>query len=237
MKNPGLTELATLLDTYLEVERFPEETVNGVYRLSSTPIQRLGLALEPFDSLYALVEDENLDALFLHRPWRIETLRLPPGVGILSYHLPFDEKLAVGYNLPLAERLGLTNLESLGSKKGRPLGMIGNLSAATQLTPALSSLFDGLERVEAAPGAFHQRIAIVGAMTPALVSEAATRGASAYITGAWRERARRAVEGARLDVWIVGHERSELWGLSVLRTIIEGNFSNLEVRLVAPKQA
>jgi putative NIF3 family GTP cyclohydrolase 1 type 2 len=120
----AVADIARFLDGFLAVERFAEDQ-SGMWRPSERPVQRIGLALEPWPGIAAWVERQHLDAVFLHRPWRLPPDALAPDVGVLAYHLAFDEKLTTGYNTRLADALGLTNLEVLGEKDGRPLGMIG----------------------------------------------------------------------------------------------------------------
>ena len=62
---------------------------------SEREVRRLGLALEPPAHV------DGLDALFLHRHWRMRDA----GIGVLASHLPFDERLTIGYNPDLAEAL------------------------------------------------------------------------------------------------------------------------------------
>jgi putative NIF3 family GTP cyclohydrolase 1 type 2 len=50
-------------------------------------------------------------------------------------------------------------------------------------------------------------------MNDVLVREADRRGARLYVTGQWRERAETAVRETGIGVVIVGHRRSEEWGL------------------------
>ena len=72
----GLDGIAAFLNRYFEVETYPDDT-NGVYRSSDRAVKRLGLALEPTPDLYARLEALECDALFLHRPWRLDLSRLP----------------------------------------------------------------------------------------------------------------------------------------------------------------
>ena len=73
----------------------------------------------------------SLGALLLHRPWELDADALPPDVGVLAYQLAFDERLTPGYNPWFAQVLELRDLEVLGRKGGRPLGMIGALEPAS----------------------------------------------------------------------------------------------------------
>lgn len=81
-----LETLAKFLDITLKAEQFAED-VNGVYQHSTQPIHRLGLILEPWAELPDWVRSKQIDALFCHRPWKLELNQLPVAIGILAYHL------------------------------------------------------------------------------------------------------------------------------------------------------
>lgn len=74
-----------------------------------------------------------------------------------------------------------------------------------------------------------RRVAVVGAMTDALVREAADRGAQIYVTGQYRQPAREAVRETGIGVIAVGHRRSEIWGLRALAGVIRERWSMIEV--------
>jgi hypothetical protein len=74
-----------------------------------------------------VVLESQIDVLFVHRPWSLPE-RLPGNLGVLAYHLAFDERLTVGFNPLLASSLDITGCEILGLKSGRPVGMIGNIA-------------------------------------------------------------------------------------------------------------
>ncbi len=185
---------------------------------SARPVARLGLALEPWDGLGAWARAERLDAVFLHRPWGLAPGVLPPGTGLLASHRPFDERLTTGFNPALAARLGMTGLEPLGERDGRPLGMLGAVARQPfdDLLARARTEFGGVEAAQPPRGGEVARLAAVNAMTDALVREAAARGADAYLTGVQRVPARAAVAETGIGVVAVGHRRAEEWGLREL---------------------
>ncbi len=175
-------------------------------------VRRLGLSLEP------PARTESLDALFLHRHWGFQDA----GIGVLASHLPFDERLTIGYNPELAEALGLDAVEVLGTK-----GMIGDFAGDfATLVERITAEFGKPEAVE--PGGVVRRVAAVGAMTDALVREAAARGAGAYVTGQMRVPALRAVAETGMAVVAIGHRRSEVWGLHLLARLLRAEWPGLE---------
>lgn len=236
-----INDLADFLQKELSVEKFPETEQGGIYYPSKRPIRRVGLTLEPFSRLYDWVDETQIDALWLHRPWKIDLSSLPSDLGILSHHLPFDEALTVGYNIYLAKQLRATgSLQPIGYKKSaddsgetlpsRPLGMLIDIDPQEfdLLLDRIKTIFDGYDRAEAGYGSGGWqpnscRVAVVGAMTDALVREADEKGAHLYLTGAYRKAGQQAVDDTGIAVIAAGHRRSEEWGMKLLASIIEEN--------------
>lgn len=251
-----LTDIAAFLNGYFGVEDYPGE-VSGIYRPAESPVRRIGLALEAWPELPVWVETQDLDALFLHRPWKFDALldgedketkrqgeeenqsailnpqSIIKNIGVLFYHLPFDEYLTPGDSPRLADALLLSHTEVLGEKEGRPLGMIGDIAPQTFATTLakVEAIFGGYEEALPCVAESVTRIAVVGAMTEALVREAGERGAQAYLTGQFRMPARKIVRELGMGVIAVGHRRSEEWGLRALAGLLRKRFANLEVVL------
>ena len=231
-----LVDLEAFLSNFFLAEQFTDDQ-NGLYRTppdaAQKEIKTLGLALEPPPDMGGWIDQDNLDALWLHRPWKLG--RTPPDVGVLAHHYAFDERLTTGYNPRLAEALGLTGLEVLGHKEGRPLGMIGNVPNATftAFQAQVTAEFGGLAGVYGAADALTKgevtRACVVGAMRPALIYEAAEQGAQVYLTGQYRQGAANAVAETGLRVLELGHERSERWGLGALAKVLQEQFTGLTV--------
>lgn len=234
-----LNDLADFLKTELTVSRYSSTEQGGIYYPSKRPVKRLGLALEPFPKLYEWVQETQLDALWLHRPWQLDLASLPPDLGILSHHLPFDETLTMGYNLRLARQLGaIGDITPFGHKQEktesgkplppRPIGMLLDVAPHEfdYWLDAIKAQFGGYDRAEAGhgPGGWQPtsyRIALVGAMTDELIREAAHRGAQLYLTGAYRKPGQKAVDETGIAVVAVGHRRSEEWGLHTLADLLQ----------------
>ena len=229
---PTLRDLTAFLDRALTADIYEDEQA-GVYLPSEREIKRLGVALEPPADLQAWVKHERLDALFLHRPWRLEKRALPDGVGVLAYHLPFDDHLTLSFNPRLGAALGMGELEVLGVKEARRIGMIGDVEETNvgKIRRMVEETFGGLEHVHLGSLTEITRVAVVGAMNPGLVREASERGAGVYVTGQYRKSAQKAVDETGLSVLEVGHRRSELWGLRALAGILRERWAGLTVVL------
>jgi putative NIF3 family GTP cyclohydrolase 1 type 2 len=226
----SLTALADYLNSYLDSAAIPNDQ-NGIYRPSQRPIQRIGLAIEPWTGITAWVQQEHLDALFLHRPWKLDMQVLPEEIGILAYHLAFDLKLTFGLNYRLADVLQMTNLTPFAFKDGLPLGMIANITSMPMNTfvEHLGETFGVVPTIERYYRETVDRVALVGAMTDTLIREADKQGVDLYITGQFRQPARRAVDETSMTVAVVGHAVGELWGIRTLASVLRERYAELEV--------
>ncbi len=231
---PTLDELVDFLDQLLHADHHPDD-VGGVYVTSTRPIGRVGLALEPWPEIGAWAQAERLDAVFLHRPWQLDAGTLPPGIGVIAYHRAFDERLALAFNLELAAALGMSELEVFGTKDGRPIGMLGEVAQqdVAIYSRRLETVFGGLDRIAAGNRRDVTRVVVAGAMTDALVREAARRKADMYVTGQWRQPAEATVAATGIAVVVTGHRRSEAWGLRQLAQLMEEHWSGLQVILAS----
>ncbi|WP_009633378.1 Nif3-like dinuclear metal center hexameric protein [Synechocystis sp. PCC 7509] len=223
-----LDDIAQFLSNFFRVDRFSNDQ-NGVYIPSERAIARFGLALEPWSELAAWTQQERLDGLFLHRPWQMPTV----DIGVIAYHLAFDESLTIGFNPRLATVLEISNLEVLGEKEGRAIGMIGDIERHSfdKYCDRLNQIFHGCDRVIPGTTGDISRVAVVGAMTDVLVREAKDRGANIYITGQLRQPGKLALAETGISCVAIGHRRSEEWGLRSLSGLLRDRFSQLEVIL------
>lgn len=232
---------------FFNAPAYPAEEQGGIYLSAypdriNQPVYRIGLALEPWPGLADWLTENRIDTLWLHRPWNLDRATLPGNVAVLSHHLPFDEHLTIGYNRSMAEVVGMswTDTEvpqTIGDKQvpgfpARPIGMIG---LGWQLDfegwcNRIRNRFGGYE--EAYPGrqSMPTRIAVVGAMTDALIQEAFDRGAALYITGQYRKGAQKAVDKTGIAVIAVGHRRCEEWGLQRLADHLQAQGLTLRVK-------
>ena len=234
----NLAALQAVLDDLLHAALFANvDDQKGVFLPSERPVHRLGVALEPFPGLNDWLAAGRLDALFLHRPWRLADDQRAAlqrgGIGVLAYHLAFDERLTTGFNPTLAEALAWNPPTLLGEKEGRPLGMLCSLPAArtfAEVDADLSRQFGlSLDKQPPVPDRPVEKVAVVGAMNDALVRQAAEAGAGLYVTGQWRQPARRAVEETGIGVVAVGHQRSEVWGLHALARLLRARLPEIAV--------
>ena len=229
---PTLTDITTYLDAQLDSSRFPDDQ-NGIYRSSPRSVRRIGLAIEPWTDIGKWVREQRLDALFLHRPWRLDPTTLPDDVGVLAYHLAFDLTLTSGYNPRLADALQMRHPTPFAYKDTIPYGMFGDIAptSLSDVATTLSDIFGNAPIIETRYVETVQRLAIVGAMTDKTIREAATHNVDLYITGQFRQPARQAVQETSMNIAIIGHDTGEQWGIRALVGLLRERWAHLEVIL------
>lgn len=232
----SLADLAVAVAEIVDAHSFPDDPP-VVFRDSTRRVRRLGLVLEPVPALADWVDRERVDALFVHRPWGVLEAELADDIGIVASHAGFDHRLTVGFNPGLARDLGIEPIRAFGEKDGRVIGMIGDAAgSADAWVMRINRVFGGCEGVVKGRPEVIRRVAVVGAMTDALVRQAAENGADLYVTGQIRTPARNAVEETGIHVAAVGHTRSEAYGLWRLACGLRDRFPGLET-IVHPSSA
>ena len=232
---PRLADLAACLAPHLDADRYDHEgDPAGVWIASDRPVRRLGLRLDAGRAPYGWLPvgpEEGVDALLVHRPFGLWPARLPAGLGVLAVHRALDDRFAAGHNPALAHALGLALETEPLLRGGSVVGMIGQTGDDyAGVESRLGAAFGGHDATagEAPPGPVG-RVAVVGAMTEALVADAAERGATVYVTGELRKPAEAAVRRTGLRVVAVGQGRSERWGLRHLGGLLAAAWPGLAV--------
>lgn len=229
MTVPVLADLAAALAGPLDAARYEREgDPAGVWIASARPVRRLGLRLEAGREPYDWMPDD-IDALLVHRPFGLWPARLPTGVGVLAVHRALDDLVWTGPALP--EALGLQLDAEPLLRDGATIGHVGQAEGDGATVEArLEAVVGGYEAKEGTPmDGQVERVAVVGAMTEALVHEAAARGARLYVTGQMRKPAAEAVRRTGVRVVAVGQARSERWGLRRLGAHLAEAFPGLAV--------
>ena len=228
---PTVAQVAAHLAGPLDAGRYAREgDPAGVWIGSDRPVRRLGLRLEAGRPPYAWAD--GLDAVLLHRPFGLWPARFPSGVGVLAYHRALDDRLSVGPNPALAHALGLEPEGGPLRRGGEAVGLVGALPSALPFRGVRGRLVDVLGGVAAEVGPAPRevgRVALVGAMTEALVAEAAERGARLYVTGQIRQPGVVAAGAHGVRVIAVGQGRGERWGLRRLGAIVGERWPGVEI--------
>ena len=109
--------------------------------------------------------------------------------------------------------------------------MVGEISPIDfrELRKWLNQEFGGEETTLAGIRNPIRRLAVAGAMTNDLMSQAALLQADAYLTGQWRKDAYPMALTHGLALFATGHYRCEMWGLRALGQVLHQRWENLKV--------
>jgi putative NIF3 family GTP cyclohydrolase 1 type 2 len=101
--------------------------------------------------------------------------------------------------------------------------------------PTLDALAAFLDDVLPGRADAIRRVAVAGAMTDALLREAAARGAELYVTGQVRQPGLRAAAETGMGIVAVGHARGETYGLRLLEGMIGRRFAGEVECVIGPR--
>lgn len=133
----------------------PKSTSHGLAKIQS---RNLVLSLTPTRGFYEAINSRRHAIGFLHRPWTLNRRALRKDTTVFACHASFDEHLTVGWNVALAERLGLDVHDALCVKgykdnPDRKIGLIARFDGGT--TRSVHDLSDILKLEHAGVGGLH----------------------------------------------------------------------------------
>lgn len=196
-------------------------------RASAAPVTHLALALEPGD----LPAELNADALFLHRSRGVGERW--PGLGVLGAHDGFDLHLTTGPNRRLARVLGWRDVRQVEWERASGLIATPVQEDWEALRAALHRELGGEDTSFPPADPRAPRVALMNALRPGLVEQAADLGVTVYLTGQLRPSAVAAARARGVGVIALGHRRTEEWGLRQLARELGAAFPGLEVAVWA----
>jgi len=243
---PTLNELASFLDSTLDIEGVPDYTnaVNGVQVANFGAINGVATAVDfSTDSVNGAINSGarlllvhhgmfwgGVQPLTGHRHSRLWAL-LTHDVAVYSAHLPLDVHREFGNNTLLAKRLGLEASGGFARYKTIEVGLCGTSNIPTRLIAeragALAEEFGG--RLVATPFAPDRMTRKWGVCTGAgadsdTLREASERGLDTLIVGEGPHHT--AVEARELGITVLyaGHYATETLGVRALGEVLAQRF-------------
>lgn len=222
-------------------------------------IDRIVLSITPTPGVYPFIGHTNTHhpprtLCFLHRPWQLDRRAVRGETLVLSSHTSFDENLTVGWNPPLATRLGMVeeNLFCVKGYKGdaeRKIGIVGAISIPRNtIVERIQTEFGQMELIQEGQSEEIHVVAIMNAFNeeevlrvlnlaqernwvPDASFEARGRHVL-YLTGQPRESGMLAATALGLTVACVGHRMTEEWGIRFLAAALRKAFPKVLVEEV-----
>lgn len=222
-------------------------------------IDRIVLSITPTPGVYAYIGQSETHyaprtLCFLHRPWQLDRRAVRGDTLVLSSHTSFDENLTVGWNPPLARRLGMAEedwfcVQGYKGDATRKIGIVGFISTTRQtILQRIQSEFGQTELIQEGQCDEIRVVAIMNAFNEEEVMRVLdmaqergwvpdenfeTRGRHVlYLTGQPRESGILAATALGLTVACVGHKTTEEWGIRFLAAALRNAFPNVPVEEV-----
>lgn len=255
MTTVALDDLATALDAYVDPLGIPDFAPTGLQvrgRQDEAAVRRVALGVSANLGLFAEAAAWGAEAVLVHHGlfWASDDPDNDPtrafderragflrerGMHLFAYHLPLDAHPEVGNNAEIARRLGLAgvahdfgDLPGTEAKVGLTARAEPPLPLEALLTRANRVFGQPTQAIAAGPAEVGTLAIVSGGGTGALY-EAIGRGLDAYLTGEGREWLPAVAREAGINVLVVGHHASEVFGVQALGRWLEDRFG-LETR-------
>ena len=235
------SELVKWLDSYLEIAKIPDGSLNGLQFEGSETVTRIACAV---DSSLATIEaavESGADFLIVHHGWFWKNVQ--PIVGPLAKrvkaaaagnlnlyvsHLPLDAHPEVGNNIQLAKLLSLKNIEPFGLDKNLSLGFQGQLPvplSLQDLADTIQKITGEICLVHAGGNAMVSSIGIISGGAAGFVDQAAKAGLDCFITGEPSHANFPDAFEYGINAIFCGHYESEVFGVKALSIKLEDTFN------------
>lgn len=233
-------ELAKYLEQLLDITRFRDYCPNG---LQVEGKQQIRSIISGVTASLALIEAAlklQADTILVHHGyfWRDENpcivgyrqhrlkLLLQQDINLYAYHLPLDQHPELGNNAQLAERLGLKPDGRFGENDLGWLGTVIDPSVKTlgDLTKMIETKLDRQPLLIGDPEQLLGRIGWCSGAAQGLLQDAATAGASTYLSGEISEQTVHLARATGVAYLACGHHATERYGVEALGNRIASEF-------------
>jgi dinuclear metal center YbgI/SA1388 family protein len=234
-----IIQLSGYLDDLLEIHSISDSpnAHNGLQIQNSGEIKKIGLAVDACSATIQMAVERNCDAMFVHHGlfWggthpirgklfeKVSTM-IRANLGLYSAHLPLDMHPVLGNNKTLADKVGLTKIESFGVYNGIKIGLKGKIARKpiSQLGKDLESSFQSSVKVIGENEV--ESLAIVTGGAGELISQAAKEGLDCYLTGEGaNQHFHEAIEGG-CGLIFAGHYATETGGVQAVGAHLKHKF-------------
>ncbi|MFH0901846.1 MAG: Nif3-like dinuclear metal center hexameric protein [Pseudomonadota bacterium] len=248
-------ELEKYLATYLQVDRYADDGVNGLQIEGKSEIRRIAVAVSVCAEVIAGAAAARADALLVHHgiiwrgDWpltvtgvlrgRIKSL-LDSDCSLFAYHLPLDAHPEVGNNAVAARALGLTGLEPFAEYHGTAIGYRGAMPfpiSRHEFKEKLESYYGHRAFMVAAGTEMLTRIGVVSGGAAREVKYAAALNLDAYVTGEAGEPTTHYCREAGVSFFAMGHYATERIGVRALAAHLESRLGLETIFLEAENEA
>jgi len=233
-------ELVEYLDTYLQIDQFPDMSPNGLQVEGKSRIRHIGYAVDASVETIEAASNAKAEMLIVHHGlwWgrheqivgnmhrRIAAL-IKGTLSLYAAHIPLDAHPEVGNNVELARLVGLTVERGFGLYKGVEIGVLASQSKAVSLKTFVSRITKALgaaPEVLAFGPSEVKRVGIISGGGASEAENAARMGCDTLFTGETSHSAYHMAKEAGVNLVFGGHYATETVGLAALRRHLESRY-------------
>ncbi|MBV9999414.1 MAG: Nif3-like dinuclear metal center hexameric protein [Verrucomicrobia bacterium] len=227
-----LQEVVAFLDGFLnvsEIQDYPN-ALNGLQLENDGRVRKVGAAVDASEPVLRAAVEAQVDLLIVHHGlfwggltrvtgpvYRKFHLAITANLAVYSAHLPLDLHPAVGNNVLLAHRLGLTELKPFFLERGACIGVAAEVRLMRdELVRRLEQTLQRKVWMAAAGPVEIHRVGIVTGGAGAEVGKAAAEGVDTFITGEGPHHTFGLAEELRVNLIYGGHYATETFGVCAL---------------------
>lgn len=233
-------DLAKYLQQLLDITRFRDYCPNGLQVEGKTKIHSIISGVTASLALIEAAIEQQADAILVHHGyfWRDENLcivgyrhkrlklLLQQDINLYAYHLPLDQHPELGNNAQLSRQLGLKPDGRFGENDLGWLGTVTDESIKTvgELVQMIEARLDRQPLLIGNPDQNLGRIGWCSGAAQGLLQDAATAGASTYISGEISEQTVHLAHETGVAYLACGHHATERYGVEALGNRIASEF-------------
>jgi dinuclear metal center YbgI/SA1388 family protein len=248
-----IIEILAELDALLAPERYQDYCPNGLQVPGPAEVATLATGVSASAELFELAARERAGLLLVHhglfwgsglgpidaRLKRRLQLLFDADMALAAYHLPLDAHPQLGNNALIARALEAQRLEDrFALHHGEPIGCLarfpGDGLPSEELRARVRSLTEREPLVFDAGPSHIRTLAIVSGAGAGYLTDAATAGADALLTGEPAERVMTEARELGLQFIAAGHYATETFGVRALGEHLAKRFSLRHVFLDVP---
>lgn len=236
-----LKELITYTDRLLAVNNFKDYCPNGLQVAGRDEVQTVIGGVTACQALLDAAVERNADAVLAHHGWfwkgedpriigmkqrRLATL-LRHDISLIAYHLPLDAHPELGNNAQLAQRLGLSVTQRVGSGILENLVLLGDVLEPVSGAAFVERISQQLQRTPlyiAGHAPQIRRLAWCSGAAPEGIEEALAAGVDGFLTGEASEPSVHIARENSLHFFAAGHHATERYGVQALGAHLAAHF-------------
>lgn len=237
----ALSQLIQEINHYLNCDQIKDYCPNGLQVEGKSQINRIMTGVTASQALVEAAIELQADAILVHHGyfWKGEDpcvvgmkrnrlkLLLKYNISLIAYHLPLDVHEAVGNNVQLAERLGITVDTTLNPYDTSVIGIQGHLSRAVSTTEFADKVEQVLSRQPTVvdSGKPIRKIGLCTGGGQGYIDQAIEAGVDLFITGEASEQTFHSAMENGISFIAAGHHATERYGIEALGNYVAKTYN------------